>query len=99
MRSDQPKGLRDALFLIGLAITFAAQLIAGLLQLMHSNQQQPITAIALLVIVCFLIGIARSWELVGGPMIVLHRELGALLVRSRAERHEQPSPNSRPRLT
>jgi hypothetical protein len=30
---------------------------------------------AFLVVVCFLMGIARSWELIGGPEIAIAREV------------------------
>ena len=78
VRGDQPGELRDAVFLIGLAVTFGVQLVAGLSQLSDARRDGPVTTIAVLVIVCFLIGIARSWELIGGPSIVLRRELRAL---------------------
>ena len=78
------------MFLVGLAITFGVQIVAGLLKLAHPRQQGPVTTIAVLVIVCFLIGIARSWELIGGPSIMLRRELGAL-ARAHGEHDERSS--------
>jgi FtsH-binding integral membrane protein len=60
---------RDALFLVGLVITFVYQLIAGLDVLSQPGDLDSVQTIAVLVVICFMLGIARSWELIGGPSI------------------------------
>ena len=86
-RSD----LRDALFVVGLGTVFVLQLIAAVNLHGHARDDGPARTIAILVIVCFLVGIARAWELIGGPEIGLRREVVAL-VRSEA-REEDPPPH------
>jgi hypothetical protein len=75
VRRTQPGALRDAAFMIGLVATLVTQLISGVIAIMHPHDTNPVQTIAILVIVCFLIGIARSWELIGGPSISLRGEL------------------------
>jgi hypothetical protein len=58
--------MRDTLFLVGLVIIFAAQLIRGIDVIVHPGDSGAVDTIAILVAVCFLIGIDRAWELVGG---------------------------------
>jgi hypothetical protein len=78
--------LRDALFLIGLAAVFVIQFIAGLSVMGSRNDQSGVETIGYLVVSCFMIGIARSWELIGGPSIGLRREFRALV----QERRDDP---------
>lgn len=85
-RSIRWRDLRDLLFLLGLMATFVIQLISGAEVIANSNDSGTVRTIAVLIIVCFLIGIARAWELIGGPSVGLRHEVGALV-----RNHHRPS--------
>jgi hypothetical protein len=67
--------LRDLTFLVALLVVFVIQLIAGVKLARRASDTSDLQTICVLVIVCFLIGIARAWELVGGPNIYLIHQL------------------------
>jgi hypothetical protein len=69
----------DLLFLLGLLITFAVQLYNAADVLNHPGNASAVYTIASMVVICFLIGIARAWELIGGPSIGIRQEVTALV--------------------
>jgi len=71
--------VRDAVFLVGLAVVFVLQFVAGLAVIANPADSGDVNTIAVLVVCCFLIGIARAWELIGGPSIGIRREVTALV--------------------
>ena len=77
-RHEKPFHARDASFLAGLMVLFAFQLVAGI-RLAADGGSGPISTIAIVTLVCFLVGIARSWELVGAPSFRLRSEVAATL--------------------
>lgn len=81
LRDVHWSAVRDALFLVILAVTLVIQLIQGVDVLAHPHDVGAVQTIATLVVVCALIGIARAWELIGGPEIALWREFTALARR------------------
>jgi hypothetical protein len=85
--------VRDALFLIGLAVTFVFQVILGSDLLSRPNDSDPVATIAILVIISFLIGIARAWELIGGPSIGFTHEVVAIARGGRASEPAPPAEN------
>jgi hypothetical protein len=92
VRKTQPGELRDAIFLVGLVITFGLEFVYALQTTRHPHHNAgSIRGIAVLVVVCFLIGISRSWELIGGPSIRLTRELTAVVRERGEEGSEEPT--------
>jgi hypothetical protein len=79
----------DAVFLAGLLIVFVTQVIQAADLIASPRDAGAVNTIAVLVIVCFLIGIARAWELIGGPSIGLTQEVRAL-ASGRQEKAEDP---------
>ena len=79
LRQIHWRTLRDGLFLALLIITFVAQLIEGIDVVAHPGDSGAVDTIAILVAICFLIGIDRAWELVGGPSIGITGEVAALV--------------------
>lgn len=71
------KAARDAAFIVGLAVVFLVQFYEGIDVWINPSDSSSVDTIAMLVVVCFLIGIVRAWELIGGPEIGLVRVLSA----------------------
>jgi hypothetical protein len=61
-------------------VIFAFQLIAALRLTAHNTPGHQ-SSVAIVLVVSFLFGVARSWELIGGPRISMASELRALFGR------------------
>src|SRR6201992_1439493 len=70
---------RDALFLVGQAVVFIVQLTFGIELMQATTDSGAANGVAILVVVCFVIGISRAWELIGGPSIGIGHEVAALI--------------------
>ena len=87
--------VREAFFLFGLAAVFVLQMIVGVVVVVHARDGGTVRTIAVLVVVCFLIGIARAWELIGGPSIGLRHEVGALVHPANRDAEERDAERDR----
>jgi hypothetical protein len=88
--------IRDALFLVGLAVVFVVQLADGLAIIANPAASGDVNTIAVLVVICFFIGIARSWQLIGGPSIGITREVTALArAHEGRKEHEDEQPSAK----
>ena len=76
---------RETFFLAGQTVSFLVQLIAGISARGAGEDPSATRAVAIIVVVSFLIGVARAWELIGGPEIGLFRELRLL---GQSDQHE-----------
>ncbi|TVZ03430.1 hypothetical protein EAS64_23835 [Trebonia kvetii] len=79
LRQVRWASLRDGLFLVGLAVTFVLQMVAGINVVQRPGDSGSVNTIAILVVVCFVVGISRAWELIGGPSIGIGHEVVALV--------------------
>jgi len=86
--------VRDGVFLVGLVAVFIIQLVTGLSLSRQPDNAGAVNTIAILVVACFLIGISRAWELIGGPSLDLPREVTAL-VRDRNHKAAAPGDDGR----
>ena len=84
--------VRDAFFLLGLVVIFVFQLVEGLAIIAHADNADAVDTIAILVIVCFLGGIGRSWELIGGPQFGIGHEVTALVRGEQNEPADEDTP-------
>jgi hypothetical protein len=75
MRDLRLSNLRDALFLGGLAVAFVYQVIEGWEVTDNAANVGAVDSIAVIVVLCFLVGIQRSWELIGAPSISIAHEV------------------------
>lgn len=82
VRGTSWPAVRDGVFMLGLVVVFVMQLIDGLSVTSNPGDAGAVSTIGVLVVVCFIIGISRSWELIGGPSIGFTREV-TQLVRAR----------------
>lgn len=87
LRQVQWATVRDGLFLVGLAATFIYQFVAGLSVANQPGDSGSVDTIAILVIVSFIVGISRAWELIGGPSIGIAHEVVALVRSEEHARH------------
>jgi hypothetical protein len=85
LRQVHWRNTRDFVFLIGLLVVFIIQLLEGWAVTFNESSSGDINTIAIMVIVCFLIGISRAWELIGGPSIVLRQEVTELVRHGESE--------------
>ena len=71
--------VRDGLFLIALLTVFVLQVVEGADVVAHPGDAGSVATIAVLVTVCFFVGVARAWELIGGPSIGIRQEVVELV--------------------
>ena len=77
---------RDSLFLVFLAVLFVWQLVSAINVTLQSSDSNAVENIATVVIACFLVGIFRAWDLIGGPSIGFRQEVFAMVRAENAER-------------
>jgi hypothetical protein len=91
LRRTTSVAFRDVSFLVGLLAIFVGETVEGV-RLSGHDSTDPLETIAILVVVCFLVGVARAWELIGASSNGLAGEIVAAI---RRQAHDQPSASVR----
>jgi hypothetical protein len=78
LRGKHHAAPREAFFLIGQTVALGFEVAGGLGARGDHPGIGAIRTVAIIVVVNFVIGIARAWELIGGPEIGLFHELRLL---------------------
>jgi len=73
------RDLPHLVFLLVLAAVFVVQFVAGLRLATEGGGDTAQTTFAVLVMVSFIVGISRAWELVGGPSVSPYRHVVEML--------------------
>ena len=76
---DMTHRLGQLRLLVGQAVVFVFQLIAGVRLLSRPDDVSNVRSLAVLTVVLFLVGIARAWQLIGARETGLLRLLGSVL--------------------
>ena len=66
-RETRWRHVSELFFLLVLAVAFVVQLFAGFELLAKPTDTGALGDLALVLVACFVVGINRAWELVGGP--------------------------------
>lgn len=78
-RRVRRRELPQLAFLILLTAVLAAEFGCGVRLVSAPADQNALDTLSIIIVVCFLIGIARAWELVGGPSTGLWHQLFVIM--------------------
>ena len=90
LRQDRGTRLRHGSLLVALGVTFMFQFIEGVDVSTRPADTGAVNTIAALVVVCFLLGIGRAWQLIGGPSISFSGEVAALVRNQHGPNDDSP---------
>jgi hypothetical protein len=91
-RHLRSRHLRESLFLAGLLVVFGLQVVQAVRLIDRPGDESVVGTIAALVLICFMVGIGRSWELVGAPSVAALVRPGAGDPDRGTDRDAAPAP-------
>lgn len=91
LRRTTSVAFRDVTFLVGLLAIFVGETVEGARLSVHDGTD-PLETIAILMVVCFLVGVARAWELIGASSNGLTGEIVAAIRRQAQDQPQASAP-------